>query len=219
MLDSARVADELRRDILSGTWPSGASLRQEHLARHLGVSRIPVRDALTVLQAEGLVAMVPHKGAIVAPLSLTTVEEAFAMRIALEPVALRSAFDRLSQSDLGAAADALEEEQGATTDYDRAQANWRFHHSLYRAAPYPFLLATLKALHQTANRYLIMGQSTRLRSEASANEHRVLLAACRAGHLAEAISTLDAHLQAASDVLVTHLRSTSVNNGNLEWRS
>ncbi|KAA0121973.1 GntR family transcriptional regulator [Methylobacterium sp. P1-11] len=215
MLDSARVADQLRREIMSGAWPSGAPLRQEHLARSLGVSRIPVRDALTILQAEGLVEMVPHKGAVVAPLSLTAVEEAFAMRIALEPVALRSAFDRLSQSDFGAAEDALEEEQRASTDYDWAQTNWSFHHSFYRATPYPFLLSTLKALNQTASRYLIMGRSTRLRSHASADEHRALLAACRAGHLAEAIGILDAHLHAASETLISHLRSTAIDKRSL----
>ncbi len=214
MLDSTRVADELRRGIMSGTWVSGAPLRQEQLARRLGVSRIPVRDALTVLQAEGLVEMVPHKGAIVAPLSLAAVEEAFAMRIALEPIALRSAFANLSKSDLGTAADALDEEAAASTDYDWAQTNWRFHHSLYRGSPYVFLLSTLKALNQTANRYLIMGRSTRLRSKASAQEHRALLAACRARRLVEAETILDSHLRAAAEVLVAHVRTTTIDEGD-----
>ena len=213
MTDGNKVADQLRRSILIGELAGGALLRQEHLARSLGVSRIPVRDALATLQKEGLVSVTAHDGATVAPLSLEAAAEAFEMRLALEPLALRAAFDGLSNADLGSADDAIDRARTASSDYDRAEANWLFHSSLYRTTRRPFLLDTLRSVHRNASRYQIMGASTRLRSEASEREHQALLEACRARDLPKANCILENHLRAASDALLAHLRSILDHNG------
>ena len=219
MLDGTRIVDELRRNILTGALAGGAPLRQEHLARTLGVSRIPVRDALSLLQREGLVVVAPHEGASVAPMSLASATEAFEMRLALEPLALRASIDELSNADLGAAEDALTRLRAATGDYDLAQANWLFHSSLYGKAKRPLLLATLDAVHQNASRYQIMGASTRLRFEQSEHEHQALLSACRARDVCGAVDVLERHLRAASEVLLAHLQSISDPSGSLAWPS
>ena len=219
MIDGTRVADELRRNILTGALAGGAPLRQEHLARTLGVSRIPVRDALSLLQREGLVVAAPHEGASVAPTSLASAAEIFEMRLALEPLALRASIEELSNADLGSAEDALAQMRVATGEYDLAQANWLFHSSLYRKAKRPLLLATLDAVHQNASRYQIMGASTRLRFDRSEHEHQALLSACRARDLRGAVDILEHHLRAASEVLLAHLRSISDPSGSLSWPS
>jgi DNA-binding GntR family transcriptional regulator len=70
-----RVAQQLRERILGGQYPGGTTLRQEELAEELGVSRMPVREALRQLAAEGLLILHPHRGAVVAELSIAELEE------------------------------------------------------------------------------------------------------------------------------------------------
>ena len=86
---SAAAADKLRRRILDGTLPAGFQLRQDLLAEELGISRIPIREALVQLEAEGLVRIIPHRGAVVSELSLSEIEELFELRALIEPHLLR----------------------------------------------------------------------------------------------------------------------------------
>ena len=79
------VAEKLRMRILSGALQEGAQLRQEVLAAELGVSRIPLREALRLLEGEGLVTIVPHRGAVVSVRSPDEIGELFDLRVLLEP--------------------------------------------------------------------------------------------------------------------------------------
>src|SRR3954468_8942501 len=74
---ASAAAGELRRRILDGTYAAGLPLRQDALAEEFGISRIPVREALLQLEAEGLVRILPHRGAIVSELSTGEIEEVF----------------------------------------------------------------------------------------------------------------------------------------------
>ena len=82
---AAAVADSLRHRILDGDFKAGFPLRQDALAGEFGVSRIPIREALMQLEAEGLVKIHPHRGAIVSELSTDEVQELFELRALLEP--------------------------------------------------------------------------------------------------------------------------------------
>ena len=86
---AAAAADELRRRILDGSYPGGRPLRQDALAEEFRISRIPVREALLQLEAEGLVRILPHRGAIVSELSIEEIEDIFELRALLEPRLLR----------------------------------------------------------------------------------------------------------------------------------
>ena len=79
-----QVAELVRQRILTGQLKGGQPIRQEHLAAELGVSRIPLREALKQLAAEGFVAITSHKGAVVAELSIAEVEELFDIRLRLD---------------------------------------------------------------------------------------------------------------------------------------
>ncbi|MGL5734311.1 MAG: GntR family transcriptional regulator, partial [Beijerinckiaceae bacterium] len=94
------IADQLRRDILAGTYPPASQLRQDAVANAFNVSRIPVREALLQLEAEGLVRIEPHKGAVVTPLSWEEVEDVFALRALLEPRLLSASLPNLRADDL-----------------------------------------------------------------------------------------------------------------------
>ena len=81
---SQQVAEVLRRRILSGELAEGQGVRQEAIAQELGVSRLPVREALVLLEMQGLVTNVKYKGAVVASLSSDEIEEIYALRGLLE---------------------------------------------------------------------------------------------------------------------------------------
>jgi len=87
------VADKLREKILNGELREGQQLRQDAIAAELRVSRIPVREALRQLEAEGLVTIIPHRGAVVSALSLEEIEELFEIRAVLECHILRKAMN------------------------------------------------------------------------------------------------------------------------------
>jgi len=94
------VATELRQRIMSGQAPPGAVLNQSKLATELGVSRVPIRDALQSLAGTGLVVLNGRSGATVAPMSVSDLDEVFALRHTLEPLAARLAVPNLRRVDL-----------------------------------------------------------------------------------------------------------------------
>src|SRR5215510_11911893 len=98
----------LRERILRGDYPEGEPLRQDALADELGVSRIPIREALRQLEAEGLVTFNPHRGAIVSSLSLGEIEEVFELRSTIETDLLRRAVPRLTPEQLDQADEVLD---------------------------------------------------------------------------------------------------------------
>lgn len=98
-VSSARVAAYLREAILGGELEPGMRIRQEDIAERLGASRLPVREALRILEAEGLTESEPHKGARVPRLSQHEVEVIYRMRERLEPLALVESLPQLGASD------------------------------------------------------------------------------------------------------------------------
>jgi DNA-binding GntR family transcriptional regulator len=101
------IANALRDDILQGKLTSNQPLRQDDIASQFGVSKIPVREALVQLKAEGLVTLVPNRGASVADLSGEEADEIYLMRIALEKIALQRAIPRLTVSHMKQAEETL----------------------------------------------------------------------------------------------------------------
>jgi DNA-binding GntR family transcriptional regulator len=98
-VSSARVASYLRVAILGGQLRPGDRIRQEEVAERFGASRLPVREALRILEAEGLTELEPHKGARVPRLTQHEVEVIYQMRERLEPLALAESLPRLTASD------------------------------------------------------------------------------------------------------------------------
>src|SRR5688572_3927025 len=93
---ASQALEALRTQILRGHFPDGEALRQDALARQLGVSRIPIREALRQLEAEGLVTFTPHRGAVVSKLSLEEIDEVFELRAETETGLLRRAIPHLT---------------------------------------------------------------------------------------------------------------------------
>ncbi|CAO3430539.1 GntR family transcriptional regulator [Azospirillum doebereinerae] len=199
------VEAAMREAILSGALPGGAPLRQEELATAFGVSRMPVREALRQLEARALVEFHPHRGAVVAEISAGDSADIGAIRAALEPAALRLSLPRLSTADL-ALAEELIAEMDAEADPGRmGELNRRFHMTLYARAGRPRLLALVEQHLAAADRYLRFQFAALGYHPRSQDEHRALLAACRAGDAAAACKAVIEHVTAAEEQLTAFL--------------
>ena len=201
------IADRLRAAILSGGLAAGTRVNQDRIAAEQGVSHIPVREALRRLEAEGLVTFAPRRGFFVARLSAEDAEELGEMRAALEALAIRLAIDRLTATDLAAAAAAIEAAEASDALALWSAANWRFHRALYAPCGRPRLMETLENLWRGADRYLrVVWQAAHWQGR-SQREHRAILRACRKRD-GEAASRLVAdHVSAATAALVALLRA------------
>lgn len=192
------IADRLRLDIAAGRYTDGEPLRQDELASRFGVSKIPVREALQQLKSEGLVASHRNRGSMVVGASSEEVAEVYAMRQALELLALRAALPLLTDADLLRADGALHELGAVTDPAEWPRLNWEFHAALYQPARMPTLLRTLESLHHSVARYLLIYLTEESHQKASQNEHHELLEACRSRNLTHAEQVLIRHLENAS---------------------
>ena len=154
---AAAVAERLRQQIINGELNEGAQLRPDALAEQFAVSRLPVREALLRLEAEGLINVMANRGAVVSALSPEEIGELFEIRAVLECHILREAVPRLTAERLLDAERILNEyEQAVEEEWDLSsweELNWRFHSSLYAAAGRPMLMSLLKLLNNNCGRY------------------------------------------------------------------
>ncbi|MCR4268465.1 GntR family transcriptional regulator [Nitratireductor sp. ZSWI3] len=195
-----RIAAGLRQEIVSGRLAAGSPLRQERIAETYGTSRMPVRDALRLLEAEGLVQMAPNKGATVALLNAAEFREIYEMRGAAEVLALRLAIPELTNRQIERAADI----QGAaerSSIKEFGALNKAFHMALYEPCARPRLLAHIAGLNDLADRYLRVAAIELDYVQQSHREHHALLDACRRRDEKGACAILWAHIEDAGRAL------------------
>ncbi len=205
---SDAAADALRQRILDGVYPAGTPLRQEALAAELGVSRIPLREGLRRLEAEGLVTVLPHRGAMVASLPMDEVAELFELRAMLEEDLVRRALPHFTPADdLALKRHALAFEQAVATDQTAAwgEANRQFHFALYAPAARPLTLDTLSRLHAQCDRFLRLQLILTRGTARAVKEHRAILAAARARHIDTTARLVRDHILTAGMALTEAL--------------
>lgn len=203
------IAESLQADIISGRLPGGTPLRQQQLAARFDVSRIPVRDALRRLAAEGLVLLRPNRGATVAPLSVDDLTEIYEMRIAAETLALKSALPHITNAQLDIATGLQNELENAPISKFGA-LNTEFHMALYRPCSRPRLLSHITTLGHAADRYLRIGAGSLGHAAQSHREHRQLLATCAERDEEAALTCLSTHISQAADMLIARLSDSSL---------
>ena len=182
------VEDQLREAILRGYFKPGERLDQGEIATLFNVSRSPVRSALVLLEAEGLVRNEPHRGAVVAELSRLEMEEIYLIRGVLEGIAARLGAPALTDAQL-AQMRALFIRLEATTDPDTyARHNNEFHNIIYAAARRPRLFAIIQTLSNTALPYTRQYFMSADHHRTAQKGHAVILDACerRDGQAAQA---------------------------------
>lgn len=196
-----QVQREVMRRLLCGDLRPGTWLRQDELARQLGVSKIPVREALQRLAALGLLRFETNRGAFVPRLTVADAEEIYGLRRSIESRLLERAVDRLTIVDLAEAEHAL-----TGVDPSSAAGNWTFHEALYRAAGWRRGLGVAEILHAAVAPYVVLYTAGLGGAADSDREHAGLLDACRRRETSTALDLLDAHLTRAEVTLVEYLR-------------
>jgi len=202
----ARIAATLRDAILLGDYAPGERIRQVQVADELGASRLPVREALRMLEAEGLVSIVANAGAWVSKLTASDCVEMYRMREHLEPLLLGLNVPLLSDSvldNMGELADAME----GTSDVERfLLLDRKFHLSSLQAAPTSVLGETVLRLWNRTQHY--RRTATRLfyseGDDAVHHDHHLLVAALRRRDANEAEQVLCRHIRRSRLELVRH---------------
>jgi DNA-binding GntR family transcriptional regulator len=196
------VAAALRQEIVERRLEPGDRIRQEEVARRLGVSVIPVREALRVLEGEGQVTYSPRQGYSVARLDLGELRETYRLRELLEAEAVRAALPRLEDEHL----DAIEQAFAATDEALRANdvatamtANRRAHFALFEASGMPILVRHIRMLWDSTQAY--RGLYYAEQAATVRDEHREILDALRRRDADAVLELLDAHRRGALDAL------------------
>lgn len=203
---ATQVADALRELIMSNTYQQGRQLRQDDLARRLGVSHIPVREAFQLLEAEGLITNIPYKGAVVTRLSESEVEEYFDIRATLEVDLLRRALGKIGPPAIARAREIVARMDKAPPQR-WGEYNWNLHETLYEPAGRPITLEFIRRIHDNLDRYvriqLSLAEGNRDRAH---QEHIRLIDLCEAADRAKALKLLSTHINGVRDDLLDHLR-------------
>ena len=192
----AQIAARLRAQILDGSLAGGVQLKQEQLARAFGVSRIPIREALSRLAAEGLVVHEPNKGATVFQPSLHEIVEALDIRLALETRALALALPYMTPETLDRSEHILARYDKASTPAQWTRFNLEFHLALYEPAGRPRLLAMIEGVVTGIDRHVRERISLALGRDDPQADHYAILDACRRGERALALARLERHIEA-----------------------
>lgn len=196
----------MRQAIILGELHAGQSLRQADVAERFGVSRIPVREALSLLEGQGWLTSAPHKGVVVRALSADDCRELAELRVLLESRALRLALPNMTAETFAQAKKVLDQSDRQVGLEHWAESNWVFHSTLYVPANRPRLLTLLENLHALSARYLFMHVSIRNYRDHAQRDHRALLAACRKRDAALAERILKKHITDVYDELEALLR-------------
>jgi len=204
------LADELRDSILRGEFADGAVLRQEALAERYGVSRLPVREALRLLEGEGLVTLVAHRGAVVAAPSPSQIDELYDLRAMLEKDLIVRAIPNMRPEDADRAERVLSRLDAAFDGeaiHAWGELNFEFHRCLYLPSGRERTLALAQSINTLTERYTrIMLSLTRDFATAQA-EHRQLLQLYRAGRAKEAGTFVARHILNARNALMAAMRA------------
>ena len=207
---AAAVTDLLREKIIRGELKEGAQLRQDVLATEFRVSKIPVREAFSHLEAEGLIKIVTNHGAVVSALSTDEIEQMFEVRAVLECFVLRHAVPKLTHEDLlEAPACSMSTKNSSRPARPRATGANGIGSStqlFYSRAERPVALSILKKLNTNCDRYTQMVLSFTGNIQHTCTTHRILLDAIRTRNADAACCTLWQHLMDASRLLTEFIK-------------
>jgi DNA-binding GntR family transcriptional regulator len=199
------IAKHLREAIISGQFAEGEPVRQDDVARLFNVSKIPVREALKRLEAEGLVSFQRNKGAVVTVLTEPELAQIFEVRVLMETQIIRLAVPNMNDATFAEAesicAEFVHEDNAARW----AELNWAFHACLYGPAQRPFMMQLIRSIHDKVERYLRVQMSIHEGKHGADLEHREILRACRSGDVDLCAELIERHIIGVCRALFEHL--------------
>lgn len=206
-LARAVIEEKLRAAILDGRLPSGIALRQQELATLFGVSRMPVREALRQLEAQSLLRVETHKGAVVAPLINEDSTDAYALRVLLESEALRQSIPLLTHDDIAMARSYIDQLENETDYAKMGTLNRLFHMTLYSRASNRRLLELVEDGLNEEERFLRFNLKYMGLGKLSQHDHLELLQLAEAGAVEPTVAALAHHLNRGVEAINNYLKS------------
>ena len=208
---SSRVFHTIREDILNGKYQANEELKEKSIGEEMGVSRTPVREALRQLELEGLVHIIPNKGAFVENVTLKDIKDIYEIRSLLEGLCARWAANNITKEQLEEL-----EETVFLSDFQFTKENWdqmveldnRFHEIVYEACGSKELTRVLRDYHHYLQRIRKITLEQKTRARASMDEH------CK---IAEALKARDA--AEAERCASIHIRNTISNMDKIGWEN
>ena len=208
---SAKVFHSIREDILNGKYQANEELKEKNIGEELGVSRTPVREALRQLELEGLVHIIPNKGAFVENVTLKDIKDIYEIRTLLEGLCARWAAENITKEKLEEL-----EETVFLSDFHYSKENWdqilvldnRFHEIVYEACGSKELTRVLRDYHHYLQRIRRITLEQKERARASTDEHRAI---------AEALKARDA--ATAEECAKLHIKNTISNMDKIGWEN
>ncbi|WP_377194084.1 GntR family transcriptional regulator [Ruegeria meonggei] len=205
------ITNDLRERILSGEMAEGETIRQEALAEDYDVSRMPIREALKRLDAEGLVQLTNNRGASVTMHSLSEIGEIFDLRVLLEVDLFQHAIPRMRKAGYETCERILDEMEKSYDAYDVGRwgsLNYEYHMALYAAADRGLTNEILQRVNRQSDRYVRMHLSVMEQREPAKKDHRQLLSLARAGQVQDACDLLTKHIRRTKDQLLDMVTAT-----------
>ncbi|MFB3817593.1 MAG: GntR family transcriptional regulator [Candidatus Methylomirabilales bacterium] len=209
-IDHSRIGNlayqAIRDAILSGELPRGARLNQDELAKRLGVSRAPVRDALNRLEAEGLVQTLSRGGGmVVAAATEQEMVDIYELRAILDSASARLACERMSDEELARLAEIVAETERVTREKDLpgiVRSHAAFHQLLYAASGNAELLRVARNLWDRSYPFRVLALGNEENARRGLAQHAAILAALQARDAARAVALAEEHNQSS----IRHLR-------------
>lgn len=205
-LSSGEIYKELRQQILSNHLSANQQLRQDDIASQFGVSKIPVREALRQLAADGLVEFKPRRGAFVTELTETDILENLEIRQALETHALTLAIPNMTAGDFQQAESILSEYQQVTDMQRWSELNSRFHLCLYAPCRLPKLIAMLQEIKARNHSFITLKITHFSGFNRAHEEHVEILQACKNKDTEHGVALLRQHIEHTKKEVMAHFR-------------
>jgi DNA-binding GntR family transcriptional regulator len=206
---SVAATELIREAIIDGTLEPGRRLKEEELARELGISRTPIREALLMLQAEGLVDAIPNRGAMVRVHSAEDLEDLYQLRALLEGYAARRAGTRISDEQLEALQASCERFDGLDSEKELRELvreNMVFHSTILDIAGSARLSGMVRRVIELPLVYRSYIWYSPDQKRISGHYHRQIVTALTARDADRAELIMKEHIFEARDLLVSHLR-------------
>jgi DNA-binding GntR family transcriptional regulator len=185
---------QIRREIVEGILPPGETLDQEALALRLGLSTTPVREALSRLESEELIINRPHRKTVVAPLSFTMLEETYAVRLALDPLAAAFAASQANDEERARIKELSEHEPEGEDPIAHLHHNRLLHRAIYAACGNTVLIQILDVLWDRSDRYRLATLKDNSTIDVAKDEHAAIVAAVLEGDGRRAADLMSEHV-------------------------
>lgn len=189
-----QVYQNLVDSIVNGDLPAGTELKEQHLAKQMGVSATPVREALRRLTSDGMIEMIPYHGAVVRTLNHKEIQEAYACREALEHLAVSEAIANLTDKDIDYLYALIETFKNASGISEISEASQRFDDYIYSLSGNETLSKLLGMLKGVIGRDRKFSSSSINRKSEIVEEHKKIVDAMKAKDIAKAQAAISEHI-------------------------